>query len=93
MNIKPLKDNIVIAPEKKVEKNKTETGIYLPDSSVNENEKPQIGKVVAIGESEKITVKKGDNVIYSRYAGTEVSVGSETYLIVKNADVLAVVVK
>jgi len=93
MNIKPLKDNIVIAPEKKVEKNKTETGIYLPDSSVNENEKPQIGKVVAIGESKKITIKKGDKVIYSRYAGTEVSVGDETYLIVKNADVLAVIVK
>lgn len=93
MNIKPLKDNIVIAPEKKVEKNKTETGIYLPDSSVNENEKPQIGKVVAIGESKKITVKKGDKVIYSRYAGTEVSVGDETYLIVKNTDVLAVIVK
>lgn len=93
MNIKPLKDNVVIAPEKKVEKNKTETGIYLPESSVNENERPQIGKVIAVGESEKITVRKGDKVIYSRYAGTEVSVGDETYLIVKNADILAVIVK
>lgn len=93
MNIKPLKDNIVIAPEKKAEKNKTETGIYLPESSINESERPQIGKVIAIGESKKITVKKGDKVIYSRYSGTEVMVGNGTYLIVKNDDVLAVIDK
>jgi chaperonin GroES len=93
MNIKPLKDNIVIAPEKKVEKNKTEAGIYLPEVSINENERPQMGKVIAVGESKKITVKKGDRVIYSRYSGTEVIVGEETYLIVKNDDVLAIVTK
>ncbi|EKE21860.1 MAG: Co-chaperonin GroES [uncultured bacterium] len=93
MNIQPLKDNVVIAPEKRVEKAKTETGIYLPESSVNENEKPQIGKVVAVGESKKITVKKGQKVIYSRYSGTEVIMGEEIYLIVKNDDILAVVGK
>lgn len=93
MNIKPLKDNIVIAPEKLAEKNKTETGIYLPESAVNENDRPQIGKVVAVGDSKKIIVKKGEKVIYSRYAGTEVLVDGETYLIVKNDDVLAVIAK
>ena len=93
MNIKPLKDNIVIAPEKLIEKNKTETGIYLPESVANENDRPQIGKVVAVGDSKKITIKKGEKVIYSRYAGTEVLVDGETYLIVKNDDVLAVIAK
>ncbi|KKP64051.1 MAG: 10 kDa chaperonin [Candidatus Moranbacteria bacterium GW2011_GWF2_34_56] len=75
MNIKPLRDNVVIAPEKKSEKSKTDTGIYLPESSINENEKPQMGKVVAVGESKEINVKKGERVIYSRYSGTEVLVG------------------
>ncbi|HBI17233.1 MAG TPA: co-chaperone GroES [Candidatus Moranbacteria bacterium] len=93
MNIKPLRDNVVIAPEKKSEKSKTDTGIYLPESSINENEKPQMGKVVAVGESKEINVKKGERVIYSRYSGTEVLVGEETYLIVKNEDILAVLAK
>lgn len=93
MNIQPLRDNIVITPEKKSEKSKTETGIYLPESAVNENEKPQIGKVVAVGDSKKINVKKGQKVIYSRYSGTEVLMDGATYLIVKNDDVLAVLGK
>lgn len=93
MNIQPLRDNVVISPEKKSEKTKTDTGIYLPESSINENEKPQMGKVVAVGESTKITVKKGQKVIYARYSGTEVLMDGETYVIVKNEDILAVVVK
>ncbi|MFA6183688.1 MAG: co-chaperone GroES [Parcubacteria group bacterium] len=93
MNIQPLKDNVVISPEKKIEKNKTETGIYLPESSTGENDRPQIGKVVAVGDSKKITVKKGQRVIYSRYTGTEVIMNDVTYLIVKNDDVLAVIKK
>lgn len=93
MNIKPLRDNVVISPEKKSEKSKTDTGIYLPESSINENEKPQMGKVVAVGDSKEINVKKGERVIYGRYSGTEVLVGEETYLIVKNEDILAVVGK
>lgn len=93
MNIKPLRDNVVISPEKKSEKSKTDTGIYLPESSINENEKPQMGKVVAVGDSKEINVKKGERVIYGRYSGTEVLVGEETYLIVKNEDILAVVSK
>lgn len=93
MNIQPLGDNVVITPEKKSEKTKTESGIYLPESATNENERPQMGKVVAVGDSEKITFKKGQKVIYSRYSGTEVVMDGTTYLIVKNDDVLAVVGK
>ncbi len=91
MKIQPLKDNVVIAPEKKEEKNKTETGIYLPETAENENEKPQIGEVVAVGDSKKITVAEGDKVIYNKYSGTEVSVDNNNYLIVKNDDILAIV--
>ncbi len=91
MKIQPLKDNVVIAPEKREEKNKTETGIYLPETAENDNEKPQIGKVIAIGDSEKIAVAEGDKVIYNKYSGTEVSVDNNDYLIVKNDDILAII--
>lgn len=93
MNIEPLRDNVLISPEKPVEKTKTETGIYLPESSINENEKPQIGKVVAVGDSKKMTVKKGQRVIYNKYSGTEVALKGIEYLIVKNEDILAVITK
>lgn len=93
MNIKPLKDNVLIVPEKKTEKNKTESGIFLPESSTNDQERPQIGKVMAIGDSEKIKVKKGQRIIYNKYSGTEVLMEGTTYLIVKNEDVLAIVEK
>ena len=91
MKIQPLKDNVVIAPEKREEKNKTETGIYLPETAENDNEKPQIGEVVAVGDSEKIAVAEGDKVIYNKYSGTEVSVDNNDYLIVKNDDILAII--
>lgn len=93
MNIQPLKDNVLIVPEKKSEKNKTESGIFLPETSNNESERPQIGKVVAIGESEKISVKKGQRIIYNKYSGTEVLMEGVTYLLVKSSDVLAVITK
>ncbi len=91
MKIQPLRDNVVIAPEKEEEKNKTETGIYLPETADTGNEKPQIGEVVAVGDSDKITVNKGDKVIYNKYSGTEVSIDNTDYLIVKNEDILAVI--
>jgi len=93
MNIQPLKDNILIIPEKKSEKNKTDSGIFLPETSIDESERPQIGKVAAVGDSEKISVKKGQRVIYNKYSGTEVLMEGETYLIVKNSDILAVINK
>jgi len=93
MNIQPLKDYVLIAPEKEEEKEKTDSGIYLPESAEGENEKPQIGKVLAVGESKKIKVTKGQKVIYNKYSGTEVSVEGKNLLIVKSDDVLAVIKK
>lgn len=93
MEIKPLKDNVLIAPEREAVSNKTETGIYLPESSENSTEKPQIGKVLAVGESKKIQVKKGQKVIYNRYSGTEIKAEGESVLIIKSDDILAVVEK
>jgi chaperonin GroES len=93
MNIQPLKDNILIVPEKKSEKNKTDSGIFLPETSINESDRPQIGKIIAVGDSKKIGVKKGQRVIYNKYSGTEVLMEGISYLIVKNDDVLAVIAK
>lgn len=93
MNIQPLKSNVLILPEKKQEKNKTESGIFLPESSISDNERPQIGKVVAVGDSKKISIKKGQRVIYNKYSGTEVLMEGITYLIVKNDDILAIIEK
>lgn len=86
-NIKPLGENILVEPMK-LDK-KTGAGIYLPESA--SEEKPQEGKVVAVGESKDIKVKKGQKVIYNRYGGTEVKVDEKEFLIVKNEDILAVV--
>lgn len=88
-NVRPLGENILVSPEK-AEK-KTTAGIYLPETA-NE-ERPQQGKVIAVGESEKIKVKKGQTVIYNRYGGTEVKIDGVEYLIVSVKDVLAVVEK
>jgi chaperonin GroES len=86
-NVKPLGENVLIAPEKP--EKKTSAGIYLPESS--SEERPQQGKVIAVGESEKIKVKKGQTVVYSRYGGSEVKIDGEDYLIVPSKDLLAVV--
>jgi chaperonin GroES len=87
VNVKPLGKNILILPQK-AEK-KTGTGIFLPDTATEE--RPQQGKVIAVGESDKILVKVGQTVIYTRYGGTEVKIDDKEYLIVKNDDVLAVI--
>ena len=88
INIQPLGDNVLIKPEKK-EKSKTDSGIFLPET--NSEEKPQMGKVVGIGESEKIKIKKNQKVIYNKYSGTEIDVDGDDFLIVKSEDVLAIV--
>ncbi len=85
--IQPLGENILVSPEKP--EKKTEAGIFLPESA--SGERPQQGKVVAVGESEKIKVKKGQTVIYTRYGGAEIKVDGEEYLIVGVKDVLAVI--
>jgi len=88
-NIRPLGDNVLVAPEK-AEK-KTEAGIYLPEGV--SKEQPQQGAVVAVGDGEKIRVKKGDVVIYKRYGGTDVKEGDAEYLLIEAEDILAVVEK
>ncbi len=85
--VMPLGQNVLVKPEKADKK--TNTGIYLPDTS--SEEKPQQGRVIAVGDSEKIKVKKNQKVIYARYSGTEIKIDNEDCLIVKNEDILAVV--
>jgi chaperonin GroES len=92
--LKPLGDRVVIEPQEKEEK--TASGIVLPDSA---KEKPQEGRVVAVGagkvsdKGERIAldVKEGEKVIYSKYAGTEVKYDGKKYLVVRQDDVLAIV--
>ena len=94
MNIKPLGDRVVL---KAIEREqKTESGIVLPDSA--KKEKPMEGEIVAVGEGrledgERIepAVKVGDQVIYSKYAGTEVKVDGKDFLILSEKDVLAII--
>ena len=86
--IKPLADRVLIEP--KEAETKTAAGIYIPDTA---KEKPQQGTVVAAGPGKKdepMEVKIGDQVIYGKYAGTEVNFEDKKYLIVKQSDILAV---
>jgi chaperonin GroES len=87
VNVRPLGENVLIEPAKK--ETKTGSGIYLPETA--SKEKPQQGKVVAVGDDEKITVKKGQKVIYNRYAGTEIEIEDKEYLVVKVEDIVAVI--
>ena len=85
--IRPLADRVLIEP--KEAETKTASGIYIPDTA---KEKPQQGVVLAAGPGKKdepMEVKVGDNVLYGKYAGTEVTVDGKTYLIVKQSDILA----
>ena len=96
MNIRPLDDRIVVEPMEAEEK--TAGGIVIPDTA---KEKPQRGKVVAVGEGKllddgkraKPSVKKGDVVLYAKYGGTEIKVEGKDLLILRESDVLAKVVK
>lgn len=96
MNLKPLEDRVIV---KTVDtQDVTASGIVLPDTA---QEKPQRGKVIAVGEGKvddngkriPLDVKKGDEVIYSKYGGTEVKVEGQDLLIMKASDILAKVVK
>ena len=86
--IKPLADRVLIEP--KEAETKTASGIYIPDTA---KEKPQQGTVLAAGPGKKdepMEVKVGDAVLYGKYAGTEVTVDGEKYLIVRQSDILAI---
>ncbi|NLY21855.1 MAG: co-chaperone GroES [Bacteroidales bacterium] len=89
IKIKPLADRVVIEPAPAEEK--TAGGIIIPDTA---KEKPLKGTVVAVGNGKKdepMTVKVGDQVLYSKYAGTEITIDGKEYLIVKESDILAII--
>lgn len=89
MNIKPLADRVLILPTPAEER--TVAGIIIPDSA---KEKPLKGTVVAAGhgtKDETMEVAEGDTVLYGKYAGTEIEVDGEKYLIMRQSDVLAIV--
>jgi chaperonin GroES len=89
VNITPLHDRVIVKPAAAEEK--TAGGIIIPDTA---KEKPQRGTVIAAGPGKKdepVTVKTGDMVLYSKYAGTEVSLEGVDYLIMRESDILAIV--
>ena len=89
MNIKPLADRVLIKPMDAEEK--TIGGIIIPDSA---KEKPLQGEVVAVGngtKDEEMILKEGDTVLFGKYAGTELDVEGEKDLIMRQADVLAII--
>ncbi len=96
MKIKPLGDRLLVKQLEPEEKSKG--GIILPDTA---KEKPKEGKVEAVGQGkmledgkiQPLSVKAGDHILFSSYAGTEVKVDEEEYLIMKEEDVLAIITK
>src|SRR5438309_7287649 len=95
MNLKPLSDRLIV--EVLDEEETTTSGIVLPDTA---KEKPQRGRVLAVGPGPRddngqfvpMDVEEGDEIVFSKYGGTEIKVGTEEYLILRESDVLAKVV-
>jgi chaperonin GroES len=96
MKIRPLADRVLV--QRLEAENKTAGGIVLPDTA---KEKPQKGKIISVGDGallddgtiRKIQVKKGDVVLFTSYAGTEVKIDSKEYLIMSESDIMAVIEK
>jgi len=94
MRIRPLHDRILV--QRIEEEEKTEAGIIIPDTA---KEKPVMGKVIAVGDGrilengqkQPLTVKEGDKILFGKYAGTEVKIKGEEYLIMREDDVLAII--
>lgn len=89
VNIKPLADRVIV--EAAAAEEKTAGGIFIPDTA---KEKPVKGKVVAVGTGKKdepMTVKVGDDVLYGKYSGTEISVEGKNLLIMRESDIYAVI--
>jgi chaperonin GroES len=94
MNIKPLGERVVLKVIESEEK--TKSGIVLPDTA---KEKPQMGKILAVGTGKvldngqkvALEVKVGDKVLFAKYAGTEVKLDGEEYMLLKENDILAIV--
>jgi chaperonin GroES len=93
VNIKPMADRVVVEPLEETEEMRG--GLYIPDTA---KEKPQQGKVIAVGPGRRseqgelieVELKEGDRILYGKYSGTEVTVDGSEYLIVRESDVLAV---
>ena len=89
MSIKPLADRVLIKPADA--ESKTASGIIIPDSA---KEKPLKGEVISVGngtKDEEMVLKKGDQVLYGKYAGTEIEIDDNKYLIMRQSDVLAII--
>jgi chaperonin GroES len=94
MKIRPLHDRVIV--QRLEEETQTQGGLYIPDTA---KEKPIQGKVIAVGAGKrdkngeliKLDVKKGDRVLFSKYSGTEVKLGGDEHLILREDDILAVV--
>ena len=97
MNLQPLGDRVVVKPLSE-EDSKTPSGIYIPDTA---KEKPQEGKVIAVGPGSKsddgkitpMDVKVGDHVLFGKWSGTEVKVDGKDYSIMKESDIMGVIAK
>ena len=95
MKIKPLGDRVLVKPSE-VDEEKSSGGIIIPDTA---KEKPQKGTVIAVGpgrvaddgKTVKLTVKKGDQVLYSKYGGTEVEIDGLDHLIMSESDILGII--
>ena len=94
MKVKPLGDRVIIQQSKELER--TKGGIFVPETA---KEKPQQGKVIAIGDGKKtedgkvipLTVKVGDLVLYGKYSGTAITIEDEEYLIVREEEIVGIV--
>ena len=89
LNIQPLADRVLVEPA--AAETTTASGIIIPDTA---KEKPQKGIVVAIGTGKKdkpLTVKVGDNILYGKYAGTELKLEGKDYLMMRESDILAII--
>ncbi|NND77185.1 MAG: co-chaperone GroES [Flavobacteriales bacterium] len=87
--VQPLADRVLVEPAAAEEK--TAGGIIIPDTA---KEKPQKGKVIAVGTGkpdEPMTVKKGDTILYGKYSGTELSIDGKDLLIMRESDIFAVI--
>jgi len=89
MNLKPIADRVIVRPAAAEET--TKGGIIIPDTA---KEKPQRGEIVAVGTGKKdepMTVKPGDKVLYGKYAGTEINIEGEEYLMMRESDIFAII--
>lgn len=93
-SVRPTEDRVLVKPVEK--ESKTESGIYLPESS---KERPVHGKVIAVGPGKRLengkraemSVKKGDTIVYGKYAGTEVEIKNVEHLILRESEILGIV--